>query len=109
MLRRTPIRKKPRPAKTSWRNPERVRLDSKDMAKLRSIVFRRARGRCENLLDARRCPNRISWWDGEMHHVLHRSCGGPDSQENCLALCWDCHRAHHDGKLRIEPWWKKAA
>ena len=29
MIRRTPLKKRPRSAKASWRNPERVRLDAK--------------------------------------------------------------------------------
>lgn len=27
----------------------------------------------------------------ELHHIKHRSAGGPDTFENCIPLCFDCH------------------
>ena len=35
------------------------------------------------------------------HHVVYRSHGGKDALNNLLTLCWQCHRATHDGKLSI--------
>lgn len=36
---------------------------------------------------------------GEPHHIRPRSLGGSDIKENQIQLCFDCHRAVHDGKL----------
>jgi 5-methylcytosine-specific restriction endonuclease McrA len=35
------------------------------------------------------------------HHVIYRSQQGPNELNNLLTLCWQCHRAHHDGFLEI--------
>jgi 5-methylcytosine-specific restriction endonuclease McrA len=35
------------------------------------------------------------------HHVIYRSHQGPDELNNLLTLCWQCHAAHHQGKLLI--------
>ena len=37
----------------------------------------------------------------EVHHVIFRSNGGSDEQENLVTLCHTCHKALHDGKLNI--------
>jgi 5-methylcytosine-specific restriction endonuclease McrA len=36
------------------------------------------------------------------HHMIYKSAGGPDTEDNLLTLCHNCHRMHHDGFLRIE-------
>lgn len=36
------------------------------------------------------------------HHVIYKSHQGPDELWNLITLCAQCHRAHHDGHLRIE-------
>lgn len=36
---------------------------------------------------------------GEPHHLRYRSHGGSDIPENLIQLCFDCHRAVHDGKI----------
>jgi hypothetical protein len=36
---------------------------------------------------------------GEPHHIRPRSLGGSDIPENLIQLCFDCHRAAHDGKI----------
>lgn len=36
---------------------------------------------------------------GEPHHIRPRSLGGSDIRENLIQLCFDCHRAAHDGKV----------
>jgi hypothetical protein len=43
-----------------------------------------------------RCDSRAS---GEPHHVRPRSLGGSDIKENLIQLCFECHRAAHDGKV----------
>jgi 5-methylcytosine-specific restriction endonuclease McrA len=35
------------------------------------------------------------------HHLKYKSQQGPDELWNLITLCFKCHRAHHDGKLRI--------
>ena len=37
----------------------------------------------------------------EVHHVIFRSNGGSDEQENLITLCHTCHKALHDGKSNI--------
>lgn len=36
------------------------------------------------------------------HHVIYKSQQGPDTLDNLLTLCAQCHAAHHDGFLDIE-------
>lgn len=36
---------------------------------------------------------------GEPHHIRPRSLGGPDIRENLIQLCFECHRAVHDGRI----------
>lgn len=36
------------------------------------------------------------------HHIRSRGAGGPDSRENCLALCPACHDDAHRGKISRE-------
>lgn len=33
------------------------------------------------------------------HHIIHAGQGGSDSLENLITLCFQCHRAWHDGKF----------
>lgn len=105
-LRRTALRPKAKKAKTSWRNPERVRLGNGEMSKLRSEAFERADGRCENVRDGKRCPNKVGWFSADLHHIKHRSAGGGDVIGNVMVVCWPDHRAHHDQGLELEPCWK---
>lgn len=35
------------------------------------------------------------------HHVVYKSHQGPDTLENLLSLCAQCHNAHHAGRLAI--------
>ena len=35
------------------------------------------------------------------HHIKFRSQGGKDTLDNLVTLCWTCHRAVHDGFLKI--------
>jgi 5-methylcytosine-specific restriction endonuclease McrA len=53
----------------------------------------RSRGFCENCGTTRGCF--------EVHHKLRRSQGGGDETENLSCLCSDCHRAFHDGRLKL--------
>ena len=35
----------------------------------------------------------------EVHHIIFRSNGGSDEQENLITLCHTCHKALHDGRI----------
>ena len=103
-LRRSPLRKKAKEHKESapWRR-KKVRLDGREMVELRQNVFARAAGQCENEFQGKRCKTPITWMMFDMHHMQSRGRGGSDTMDNCLAVCWSCHRLHHMGKLRIQP------
>jgi 5-methylcytosine-specific restriction endonuclease McrA len=34
-------------------------------------------------------------------HYISRGDGGSDALSNLMLLCNECHRAHHDGKLKV--------
>lgn len=67
-----------------------------------AYVLNRARGICE----ACKAPAPFIRMDGspylEAHHILPLSQGGPDTVENCAALCPNCHRAMHLAKNKAE-------
>lgn len=37
-----------------------------------------------------------------VHHIVHRKDGGSNSTTNLIALCKDCHAAHHRGEFEIK-------
>jgi hypothetical protein len=37
----------------------------------------------------------------EVHHIIFRSNGGSDEEGNLITLCSSCHRALHQGKLKL--------
>lgn len=43
----------------------------------------------------------------EVHHIVYRSQGGTDDEDNLITLCEDCHNKVHDGKLVINKKSKK--
>lgn len=102
-IRRSPIKPKAKKRKESapWRAPK-IRLDAPGMYLLRGEVFARAGFQCENHIDGKRCPTKITWYTFQLHHLRHRSQGGSDTKENTAAVCWECHDMHHSGKRRIE-------
>lgn len=67
---------------------------------IRAWVLKRAGARCEL------CSNKAPFVkeDGtpflEIHHITQLSHGGPDTPENTVALCPNCHRHLHYGKER---------
>lgn len=38
----------------------------------------------------------------EVHHIIWRSRGGSDDEDNLITLCHDCHSKIHDGSLTID-------
>lgn len=43
----------------------------------------------------------------EVHHIVYRSQGGSDEENNLITLCEDCHSKVHNGKLVIDKKPKK--
>lgn len=37
----------------------------------------------------------------ETHHIIYKSNGGSDDAENLITLCHTCHKAVHDGKIKL--------
>ena len=37
----------------------------------------------------------------EVHHIIFRSNGGSNEENNLITLCSSCHRALHQGKLKL--------
>ena len=46
----------------------------------------------------------ICGWDEivQIHHIIPRNQGGPDTLENYMGLCPNCHDAHHFKRRTIE-------
>lgn len=62
---------------------------------VRYAVFSRDNWRC------RRCGER-DLRQLTQHHIIYRSAGGPDTEENLITLCWRDHRRIHDGELLVK-------
>jgi len=77
-----------------------IRLKGKAKTQLKIDIYNRANESCENKDCRRWQPLSI---DGKfceytclnLHHVKKRSQGGDDSMENCVLLCFECHRKEH--------------
>lgn len=93
MIRRSPIRYKPKVKRTLWRTG-RVIEDNKGMARLRSEAYARSGGRCECGLadESRRCTARVTWFDGHLHHIVSRAHGGSDVLSNVCLVTVPCHK-----------------
>jgi hypothetical protein len=69
-------------------------------ADVRGWVLYHAKGICQ------RCGQKAPFLNSrdrpflEVHHLLHLAKGGPDTVENTVALCPNCHRQLHLGKHR---------
>ncbi len=59
---------------------------------VRSRVLHEAGYRCAN--PACRYPITL-----DRHHLIPHSEGGPDSADNLIAICPNCHADHHSGKI----------
>jgi hypothetical protein len=86
-----PLRKPSPPSERFVRDPQVV-----------AYVQQRARGDCEACL--KKAPFERD--DGapflETHHLTRLADGGPDTVENAVAVCPNCHRLLHHGRLRAE-------
>lgn len=83
-----------------------------DLRAARDAEKERAWRECCKSVDARdhricRCcgkrtnPDDIGLIRGHRHHIVYRSAGGPDTPENVVTLCWQCHNAEHKNRLQI--------
>lgn len=81
--------------------PKRVRLKGKAYTEFRKAVYEREQGICQGcrqyapllwggVFNEYRC--------GHVSHKKSRGAGGGDTMDNVKWLCFDCHRAEHDGK-----------
>jgi len=76
--------------------------DFERSAAVKAWVLMKANGRCEL------CRRKAPFVDGygfhylELHHVLRLADGGPDTPENAVALCPNCHRRCHHAADREE-------
>ena len=51
------------------------------------------------------CMSRKEQWhylSADVHHILPLSKGGPDSYENMICLCPNCHRKFHTGEYELK-------
>jgi 5-methylcytosine-specific restriction endonuclease McrA len=109
-MKRSPIRSKRRVRRVYWRTGK-VREDAKGMATLRSMAFHRSGGICEcgreECLTQPMRLRRVTWADGQLHHVISRARGGSDVLSNVLFVTRECH-AVLTGKLQwtrnFKPW-----
>jgi len=77
----------------------RESLPSEEYATLRATIHRRANYRCEC------CGAGLGPFD--VDHVIPRSRGGPDHEDNLVTLCRGCHQRkdwpYYKGRLVITP------
>lgn len=96
-----PMKRGKKKERAAW-HPQVVRLDSGGMAKLRAAAFARSGEFCE--CGDPDCHERVTYFTGQLHHVIARGRGGSDVIENVLFL----DRGHH-AKIHGVPQWSKSA
>jgi hypothetical protein len=83
-------------------NPERVpvlgKFEYKRLAGVIVAVLQKAQGTCELCTTAGPFMDRDGKIYLEVHHVKHLAESGPDSEDNAVAVCPNCHRKLHYGK-----------
>ncbi len=89
------IRLKKRIRNVSWRSG-RIREDAAGMARLRSEAYHRSNGLCECQREV--CLKRstkervVTFWSGQLHHVISRARGGSDELSNVQFITRKCHQ-----------------
>jgi cytochrome c553 len=103
-IRRSQLKRKPRSDKRSmpWRR-EKVRLGPAGMKELREDALYRSCMQCENSVNGRRCPKKITWMSFHLAHIVSRGRGGSDAPENVLAVCQECHDADTKNRRKLQP------
>lgn len=67
------------------------RADEREAIRVRAAVRKRDGGKC-----------RVCGRQGfETHHVVYRSMGGRDTEDNIITVCADDHRAIHGHALKV--------
>jgi len=71
-------------------------MDRRDPQRLfdeyqKRLIYRRANHRCQDPQDAN-CAEETAYDEGEAHHIIHWSQGGPTTLENGQWLCRHCNR-----------------
>jgi len=56
---------------------------------VKRLIEERAHGRCEE------CHELPDFRGLHGHHIIYRSQGGEDTEENCIVLCGRCHDLAH--------------
>ena len=69
-----------------------IRLRGRKLHELYMRVYARDKGKC--VVCGKGVPVGVP-----PHHIVYRSRGGEDVMENLVTLCYNCHRAIHDGKI----------
>jgi 5-methylcytosine-specific restriction endonuclease McrA len=72
--------------------PQRIRLTNHKYRVLAKQVLKR---------DGNTCQHCGCYTESPPHHVVYRSQGGNDTDDNLTTLCWRCHRFIHDGKIKL--------
>ncbi|MCK5294164.1 MAG: HNH endonuclease [Arcobacteraceae bacterium] len=49
-----------------------------------------------------RCENCNSKKKLSVHHIVYLCHGGRSNRDNCMTLCYECHKQVHQNKLKIE-------
>jgi len=73
--------------------PKRVKLETSEYRKFKIELYNRAKESCEI------CERWVALDQCQVHHIKHRW-QGDDTPDNCLILCWQCHRRVHDGQIK---------
>lgn len=75
-----------------------VSIQRKRNLAVKELVLRRAAGICEDCKDEAPFLKRDTQDPYlEIHHIVPLAMSGPDTVENCVALCPNCHRKRHYG------------
>jgi 5-methylcytosine-specific restriction enzyme A len=86
-------------------NPKQVVTQSKAYMRSPEVVayiIQESNGFCEACFQPAPFFNSSDMPYLEVHHIIPLSEGGPDTPENCVALCPNCHRAMHYAKNNQE-------
>lgn len=69
--------------------------DRAELQQIRATLVERSGGMCEAAGFSDLCTH----LGREIHHRTRRSAGGQNTTENCLFVCFSCHRSIHDNPL----------
>ena len=76
--------------------PKRTKLSPKENHELRLKIYNVQHESCGH----ESCGKWIPFLHVHVHHIKSRGSGAGDDFDNCVGLCWECHRKIHDGTIR---------